>query len=497
MPTTGRGNASRAVKNATPGPWLKWRKTSRHARAIRFIQTYLRNPKGEGFGKPVVLAKFQKEWLEEALADGVDAAILAMPRGNGKSSFGGAVATWALFDDTSTGAPQVPIIATTVGQAIRSVYGVMAAMVDAEPELSERSIIYTGVTTPRIAVPSVNGLAFPVSNDTDGLQGLDPSVAIVDEIGFQPDEAWSSLILASGKRSRSLILGIGTPGLDRTNALWTIRSKVKGGMALPGLIYREYAADEGTAIDDRTQWKKANPALDAGFLRESALVAAMAAVPESHFRVFRLGQWVDGLEGWLGSDGRSVWAQGLDDYSLALSEPTWVGVDIGLKRDSTAVVAVQYRPDGRLHAECRIWQPTVDEPVDITDVMAHIRDLSKRYKVGAVSFDPRFMDVPAKILYDEGIPMVEIPQSLERMTPAIGALYELIRNGQITHRDDSVFTQQVLAAIPRLNERGFTLSKGKSRGRIDACIALALAVDRAQHKKKIRPPLVVLSLLTD
>ena len=54
------------------------------------------------------------------------------------------------------------------------------------------------------------------------------------------------------------------------------------------------------------------------------------------------------------------------------------------------------------------------------------------------------------------------------------------------------FDAQILAAVARLNERGFTLSKGKSRGRIDAAVALALAVDRAQHQKKARAPLVVL-----
>ena len=140
----------------------------------------------------------------------------------------------------------------------------------------------------------------------------------------------------------------------------------------------------------------------------------------------------------------------------------------------------------------RSWLPKEDEPVDVTDVMAHLRDLARTYKVGAISYDPRFFDVPAKMLYDEGLPMVEIPQSLERMTPAVGSLYELVRQGRITHDGDPGFDAQILAAVARLNERGFTLSKGKSRGRIDAAVALALAVDRAQHQKKARAPLVVL-----
>ena len=167
---------------------------------------------------------------------------------------------------------------------------------------------------------------------------------------------------------------------------------------------------------------------------------------------------------------------------------------MALKRDSTAVCWVQYRDDipGKLHAEWKVWVPTVDEPVDVTDVMAHIRMLSDLYNVREVSFDPRFMDVPAKILYDEGIPMVEIPQSVERMTPVIGDLYTMIKTGQMSHDAVPLVGEQILNAVPRLNERGMTLSKGKSRGRIDCAIALSLAVDRATHKEPARTPLFIL-----
>jgi hypothetical protein len=100
-----RGNAAKRVADTSPGPWKKSRIRTRHGRAIKFIETYCRAPKGQGHGKPVKLATFQKEWLEAALADGVDVAILATPRGNGKSTFGGALAVWATFDDDETGAP--------------------------------------------------------------------------------------------------------------------------------------------------------------------------------------------------------------------------------------------------------------------------------------------------------------------------------------------------------------------------------------------------------
>jgi phage terminase large subunit-like protein len=485
------GYATKRVADTSPGPWKSWpKKLSRWGRAIRFLETYCRAPKGAGHGRPLKLAMEQKEFLEEALADGVDLAVLATPRGNGKSTFGGGLGTWATFDDDETGAPQVPIVATTVGQAIRSCYGVAVSMVKAEPELLRRSLIYTGIATPRVIVPFNEGELFPISNDPDGLQGLDYSLSIVDEIGFQPIESWDSLRMGSGKRSRSLAIGVGTPGLDRDNALTHIRRAIKEGAELPGLYFREYAAPDGCELHDREAWRIANFAIGAGFLRESALETDVGITPEGHFRIFRLGQHYEGVDSWLGSGGRATWDALQDPYDFVAKAPTWVGVDVGLVRDSTAVVAVQRDPNGVLCTASRFWLPTPGEPVDATDVMEHVRELCRAYDVQAVSFDKRFFDVPAKMLEDEGLPMEEVPQSVERMTPICGSLLELIKRGELRHDGDEILATHVLNAVPRFNERGFTLQKSKARGRIDGVIALALAVDRAQRGEVAKEPMV-------
>jgi phage terminase large subunit-like protein len=409
----------------------------------------------------------------------MDIGILATPRGNGKSSLGGALAVWALFDDDATGAPQVPIVATTIQQGIRSCYGVAVSMIKREPELLRRSLIFTGVTTPRVSVPFNEGEMFPVSNDPDGLQGLDPSLAIVDEIGFQPVQSWDSLRMATGKRARSTIIGVGTPGFDHENALYHVRKAIHEGVKLPGLHFREYAAPENCRTDDRKAWRIANPAIRAGFLRESALATDHGITAEGHFRLFRLGQHIEGTDSWLGRSGGAMWDALEASYHFDTGASTWIGVDVGIRRDSTAVVAIQRDAADHLHAIARFWVPSVDEPVDVTDVMEHIRDLAKRYQVEAVSFDPRFFDVPAKMLADEGLPMVEIAQSPERMTPVLGSLLEIIKRGELHHDGDPLLRQHVLNAVPRFNERGFTLQKSKSRGRIDGAIALGLAADRA------------------
>lgn len=472
------GNKSKRFEEDSPGPWRAWAETDRAERAIRFMETYCVLPKGYGSGVPMVLAPFQKDWLRSVLRDGVSSAVMAVPRGNGKSTLLAGVATWALFDPDNTGAPQVPIVAMTVNQAVRSVYGVALAMVQESPELQCRALWHTGIGTQKIFA-NTGGEMFPISNDPDGLQGLDPSLAVCDEIGFMALQSWDSLLLASGKRARSLVVGIGTPGLDKDNALWHLRERVLSGDTLPGFHFTEFAAPPDCDVRDEEVWRDANPALAAGYMNVDALRTAVALSPEGHFRIFRLGQWVDGVESWLGSDGRAVWMALVDPYLLVDGAPTWVGVDVGLKRDSTAVCVAQRRPDGRLHATWRLWVPSKEEPVDVTEVMEHIRRLDRQFKVQGVSFDPRFFDVPAKMLSDEGLPLVEVPQSLERMTPAIGSTFEAIKRAELSHDGAPVVTEQVLNAVARYNDRGFTLTKGKSRGRIDAAVAMALAVDLA------------------
>ena len=155
-----------------------------------------------------------------------------------------------------------------------------------------------------------------------------------------------------------------------------------------------------------------------------------------------------------------------------------------LKRDSTAVAWCQRRPDGRVHVAARIWAPAQDGSLDTATVMAFLRDLALTYDVRAVAYDPRLFEVAGAQLADEGLPMLETPQSVERMTPIVGAAYEAIRRRELSHDDDRHLERHVVAAVTRPNERGFTISKAKSREKIDAAIAMCLAV----HEALVPPP---------
>jgi len=453
------------------------------------METYCRLPKGKGHGRPIKLGTFQKEFLEESLADGISAAILATGRGNGKSSGGGALATWATFDDEETGAPQVPIFATTITQAIRSIYGVGVKMIEAEPELRNRALIYTGVATPRVVVPYNGGELFPISHDVGGAIGLDYSLAVVDEIGFQPMESFTAISGAEGKRERSLLVGLGHPGPAPDSTLAQIRREIDERGAIPGLVLHQYATPLGYAIDDREGWHIANPAIRAGFLRISALERDLRLMPEGLFRMYRLGQHIEGVESWLGPNAAAIWDALVSPWTALAEAPTWVGVDIGIHRDSSAVVTVQRRPDGKLHAWSRLWVPAKDKPVDVIEIMRYLREIAAFARVEAIAYDPRFFEAPATMLKEERLPMLPIQQSREVMAPICGQLLEVVKGDGLRHGGDRALRQHVLNAKeqPSLDGRGFTLSKIKSTGRIDACIALALAVAQALRSRPRKP----------
>jgi len=51
------------------------------------------------------------------------------------------------------------------------------------------------------------------------------------------------------------------------------------------------------------------------------------------------------------------------------------------------------------------------------------------------------------MLSDEGLPLVEVPQSVERMTSVLGALLELIKRGDLRHDGDDGLRTHVLNAV--------------------------------------------------
>jgi hypothetical protein len=250
-------------------------------------------PTGHGQGQPLRVAGFQTKILR-ALYDNL-AAFVSLPAANGKTTFLGAVALERLCrgDDYA----EIDVVATKEEQAGLLVQAAVR-MVETCPALVSQDLVrwYSHDQILEYRPTGSRLQAHPAK--LSAVQGLNFSLAIVDEIGFAKDEIVESLIARLGKRPDAHVVGIGTPGFD-SNILQRLRSAAFDDELPAGVRYLEWAAPPGSDLFDKEAWRKANPALAAGFLTPEALAVQAGLMSEREFRTYHLGQWTDTSSGWL------------------------------------------------------------------------------------------------------------------------------------------------------------------------------------------------------
>lgn len=330
-----------------------------------------------------------------------------------------------------------------------------------------------------------------VAGTNDG--GL-PTTFLADEVHELGEvgsrKARTHLIISNGlqKRQSGREINLSTAGFDVDHSL--LGAMYKHGKR----VERDPSIDPEFLFD----WQEAPAGLDYDKPadREKAVRAASQAagvlwdvrarvrryddpdVEKHEWIRYYANRWVEVAEdSWLAKHPQA-WGQCQGDASIPDKAEVVVSVDMALRRDSVAVLVAWLRPDGRVAVQAKIWHPQGGK-IDHLAVVDYIRrDLADKYQITEITYDPRFFEVPARMLEDEGFLMVEFPQSIERMTPACGHALQVIIGGQVVQDGDPDLAAHVTSAATRPNERGFTLSKGKSKRKIDGCIALVIALWR-------------------
>jgi phage terminase large subunit-like protein len=194
-------------------------------------------------------------------------------------------------------------------------------------------------------------------------------------------------------------------------------------------------------------------------------------VPETAFAQFHACRWGVGEGSWLPP---GAWQTCVGCPQLRTGEDVWIGVDVGGERSATAVVWV----NASLHAGAAIYHGDggVLEAVD------HVRALAGRYNVRELVYDPWRFGQAAQELEREGLLVVAFPQHDARMIPASARLHAAVVEQRLTLPDDPELARHASDAIARHSRRGWRIDKPNPRANIDAMIALAMAVERAEHK---------------
>ena len=162
-----------------------------------------------------------------------------------------------------------------------------------------------------------------------------------------------------------------------------------------------------------------------------------------------------------------------------LTGSLFLGVDVGLKSDSTAVVAVKYDQftDKLVVAGHRIWQPQPGQILDLGSTLEFfIRGLSQRATIVKLLYDPSQAQRSMQMLKEMWIDVEELPQTQNNLSTATQNLYDYLINRQLRIYPNQDLRAHVLNASTKETERFFRLTKENQRRKIDACVALSFAI---------------------
>lgn len=393
------------------------------------------------------------------------------------------------------------------------VYGAAKTMVEMSPTLSQVCVTFDR----EIQVPSLPGAklrrvaAVAGTNDGQNIHAV-----ICDELhewsGPKGKQVWNVLTNGTGARRQPMVLQVTTAGYDLEDTIcgqqYSYGKKVRDGQVSdPAYYFNWTEAPANSDHRDPAVWEAANPSYGV-LVHEPFFRDQLTKKTEAVYRRYFLNQWTQTEEIWLPPGAWDACKAPELQFNPAL--PLYVGIDVALVHDSTAVVGAQMigeppdegMPDlRRTVVRARIWENPYPETdarhhdwrLNLAEVETHLRNLRTMFPAAAAEVDERLMPGPefcydpayfvrsAQALEGDGLTMVEFPQVDGRMVPASQQLYQMICEGKLAHDGDPVLARHVLNVIADQRPRGWRMSKPKgSRRKIDAAIAMAIAVYRAQ-----------------
>jgi len=447
-------------------------------RFLAFADKFLRVPKGTNSRGKLHLRDWQFEIAQDVLDSGARTVGLMLPRGSGKTTLNAAIGLYAFFC-WGDGA-NVVVFAVDERQAGLA-FSAARRMVELSPELAERAQVFKD----RLYIPATDSSFTVYPASPAAAEGLDYVLAIVDEAGVVNRDLFEVVQLAQGKREKSVLVAIGTPGPNiEDQVLLSLREYALAHPDDRTLRWREFSAVgfEDHPVDCEHCWTLANPALD-DFLHRDALVALLPPkTREATFRRARLCQFATDVDGAFLPPG--VWE------SLSTGEPVPDGMDVvialdgSFSDDTTALLVATVSTEPHVD-KLRVWErPPGDDAwrVPVAEVEDEIRASCRKWNVLEIVADPFRWTRTLQVLESERLPILEFPHSPSRLTAATGDLYSAANNGKLTHSGDSTLAAHIGAAVIVEDARGIRLAKtsrSRKARKIDLAACLVMAHSRA------------------
>lgn len=495
----------------------------------------LKHVDGKWYGVPFSLLQWQRDAItefygtvKENSARKYQYLYLEIPKKNGKSEIAAALGLYHTFADGEMHGEVYVVAADKENASI--IFNAAVGMLEQCKYLRKRATI---TMSQKVIRDNVTGTFMKVmSSEAYSKHGYKPSCVIFDELHAQPNrELWDILTFGSGSaRFQPVWIVLTTAGddPDRNSIGWEVHQKAysileyrKGNtngnydnpVWLP-IIYGIGSDDEKIDkidIFDENVWYKCNPSLgetiDVDTLRQEALDAKQSEYSERLFRWLRLNQWISvKAVGWLPlklfDKSQSERPENL------IGMRCYGGLDLSSTTDLTAFVLVFPPQEGlekwyvlfkawitvekmrersrRDHVDFEKWvedgyvEATEGDCIDFEFVEDDILEASKKYNLKLLGVDPYLSRMLTQQVMKEDINVVEIPQDMKNMSPAMKNIEKLLRKHQMEHEKNPCarwcFGNVKVAIDGNENQKPM---KNKSNGRIDITVAWIIAMAAA------------------
>ena len=495
----------------------------RAQRVVRFIEA-LRHTKGEFHGQPFHLLPWQEKIIRDVFGTVRDddptmrqytTAYIEIPKKNGKSELGAAIALNMLINDDEWKAEVYSCASDRQQAAI--VFDVAVDMVRQSPALMKRVKIIP--STRRMIYQPTGSIYQVLSSEVATKHGLNVSACIFDELHTQPTRAlYDVMTQGSGDaRRQPLWFFLTTAGTDRNSICWEVHQKaldiLEGRKNDPRFYPVLFGLPDEADWTSEENWYRANPSLDYTItidkVRDAFRKAQETPADENQFRQLRLNQWVKQSVRWMPMDKWDECGGVVDPYALE-GRACYAGLDLSSTSDLTALVLVFppisedepyialpffWLPEETLslrvrrdHVPYDQWarrgfiQTTEGNVVHYGFIKRFICQLGERYDIREIAHDRWNATMMVQTLEDDGFTMVPFGQGFKDMSPPTKELMRIVLEHKLCHGGHPVLRWNMDNAYVRTDPAGnLKLDKEKSTEKIDGVVALVMALDRAQR----------------
>lgn len=473
--------------------------------------------KGPLAGEPITLEPWQVFILTTVFgwvqADGrrrFRRSYIEVPRGNAKSTLSSAVGLYMLAADGEGGA-EVYSLATTRDQA-RIVFGDAQTMARRSAGFRSRFGVAVGAHNMNVLASGSKFEALSAEGST--LDGLNIHFGCVDELhAHKTRTVYDVVETGTGKRKNSLLWVITTAGSNRAGICYEIRSFVT--KLLEGVFEDDSQFGIVYGLDDGDDWTteealiKANPNWGIS-VQPEVLVPLQAKAMQlpsavNNFKTKHLNEWVNADTAWMDMRAWDRCADAALDLDTFAGQPCWIGLDLASKTDIAALMLLFAHPEieggyvifGRYYlpedtvmatsnSQYAGWMRngrltvTPGNVIDFGWIEADLIEMSSRFQVQGVAFDPFQATQLSTRMLAEGLPMIEVRPTVLNFSEPMKALEALVLQRRLIHDGDPVLGWMASNVVAHLDAKdNIYPRKERPENKIDGIVALIMALSRA------------------